>query len=656
MGAMFGLRAKQLQRQLHNFIEKTQNDEVREFAKYIFVFIFGSEFYSDNPDKKSLLDSIFETLNQDESIGRIFANSVSLLATDEITEQTFYQLFALTIFGNSLINSLLISTKEPSNNDKNISQIPFIDKKKIPELKEFIKNLRKEKNESINSIEDILGYILKHAHQDIDQIRTFESWQQIIAYIYGSEVINQQKGAKELENLNVKELLLRLKYEGPLISSIFDRYDGILSFSMSLLTILSGTNYSQEYAGELNQILESVGSSSRITLIQQRLRKNVDQRAIALEEMREIKDAALKRINSRSLPIPPKAIEQFFMILTRIPFFEIQFEGLPKFEKLPGTQELFSNPQLSQIKDQFLFIYDSYRTNISELYRTLKELNDFLDSTIKRANTVTAALMAKGLQAALPIQDVERCERVGIRLKEIIATSSAAKMQIPPEFIDLKQNLLQKFQQLWEPIQSALKRKANEEKSITSLDPSQKIFQEMFNTMDQIIEEFSTKRVFNGYAEEVILASRILASLNETLTNFEVIFQPIEQVPYNSSSIVTLFPVLRQLSEIFLQFKKIGLLALMINELTKKLVILNREFVFQIGLDPVFIENPYALRDLIINFPKIIKREAQQKLITSDVEQDKLNVYAIIVESLVGLSEISIEDRQLIKKYSEITM
>ena len=100
---------------------------------------------------------------------------------------------------------------------------------------------------------------------------------------------------RQIEHINIKELLYVSELQGPLIQIIFDQYDGLLTYTMSLLTMISGTEYETSFKTRLNSILESLGTSTQIILLQQRLLKSIERKSTTEDRINQFKNEFIKK-------------------------------------------------------------------------------------------------------------------------------------------------------------------------------------------------------------------------------------------------------------------------------------------------------------------------------------------------------------------------
>jgi hypothetical protein len=291
-----------------------------------------------------------------------------------------------------------------------------------------------------------------------------------------------------------------------------------------------------------------------------------------------------------------------------------------------------------------------------ELHSTLHELWDFFDSIIKNVNQITADLFSKGFQATIPACDVEDCEKAGIHLKNITATSSTMKINISEEYYDTKLKLLRKYEEDWNQLRSLLENKSKEELSMTILESDQRVFTEILSLLEQLNQECSNRNVFDGYKEEVVLAARILYTIDSIINEILTLFQPLQQSPMNSDNLMDFMPILQELSPKIDQIRNLNNLVNLISEISKKIWVINKEFALKFGEDPIYIQDPNQLTELLQDTPNILKRESMQRIISQESKNTKMDVYNILTNLIAKLIEIPLEDRQLLVPQSEIQL
>ena len=110
--------------------------------------------------------------------------------------------------------------------------------------------------------------------------------------------------------------------------------------------------------------------------------------------------------------------------------------------------------------------------------------------------------------------------------------------------------------------------------------------------MGNLVESLRSSGTINGHREEIILSCRILTSMNR---QFRLIMAEIE--PYRKRNLTKdnyshFYDMINRIWPTYTDIQILGNVALIVNNLTKKLWSLNKEYVAKIGLNPSYLENP----------------------------------------------------------------
>ncbi|MHA1612512.1 MAG: hypothetical protein ACTSVZ_13555, partial [Promethearchaeota archaeon] len=100
--------------------------------------------------------------------------------------------------------------------------------------------------------------------------------------------------------------------------------------------------------------------------------------------------------------------------------------------------------------------------------------------------------------------------------------------------------------------------------------------------------------------------------------------------------------------------KAIQKVSLVLNELTKNLWQLNRDFVLQVGEEAKFLVDPDQIVEMIAEIPKTLKKEFIQKFITREDRQTKMDYYSTVLEIIEKLKEIPLDERNLILPFEQV--
>ncbi len=64
------------------------------------------------------------------------------------------------------------------------------------------------------------NFFYEHAKSDFAKLQPIETWNGLLGYIFGVDIEDTSRGAKKIENINIKELLLMSQLKGPLVEEI----------------------------------------------------------------------------------------------------------------------------------------------------------------------------------------------------------------------------------------------------------------------------------------------------------------------------------------------------------------------------------------------------------------------------------------------------
>jgi hypothetical protein len=647
---MLNMRINQLKRNVIPFISTISDPYTKEFAESVMNLAFG-DLQSGSTSTSALIVRLYDILSQIDILGQIFSRILSKIAAETASNTLFFQLNSLILFSSYIIPAL---SENPPGNAFDPAQEYRLSPQKFNALQEDIRSLKKSQNQKITSMEGLLQYMVENAEPKNPDFIAATNWTGLLSFIFGVDANDEAQGVKELEQINIKELLLSEEVAGPFIDEIFQKYDGLLVYSMSLLTMLSGTKYSNEFNEPLGKLLDSLGTSSQTVMLQSRLTKNFAHIKPFADEIMDIQNKMVKRVQDESIEVPLLQITTFFHQLNRLKAMDKKPLNTVPLKYLTGYESIFSTQALSMFEFHIQKTWNLYNEAFGDLINSLNDLNVFYESIIKRANVITADLFSKGFQAAIPLLDVEVCEKAGIHLKNITATSSTMKINIPDEYLDKKMKLLRLFDTAWKHLKEALTRKCVEEQAMVCVDSDLKLFSEICAAMDFIINEWNARAVFSGYGEEVVFAGRVLYSSLKIFENMLVAITPIEKIAVTKDNLNDFLPVIGELSQNFAKIKNLAEVVVIINSITKNLWLLNREYVLKVTVDPEYFHNPASIKDLIKNIPKIMETEYRQRLIPLELKTGKIKVYDQLIKNIGELEAIGEEKRDLLVQFQEI--
>lgn len=592
---------------------------------------------------------LYQHLNQINLLGQIYSRAISKMASDEISDEIYYKIQSLGIFMDLIIIAI---SEHPLEFPLDISQKIELKPEKFTNLQEQIRPIKKMRNNSLTTIEHILEYILKNSKEYYNDFSQFLSWEQLVSFVFGTDISDKTKGAKKIEHVNIKEQILSNNLQGPLIIEISQKYDGLIAYTMSLLTMVSTTDHSDEFNGRLNKILEKLGSSTQITLLQSRLLKTMKRRDTKDEDIKDLHQKIIEDCKTSSMNCEIDKIEKILSEF-HFPKLDLGLKHLAALKDIENFNEIFTSENFLSYFRKLKIIWQEYDDIFQELYATLEDLLDFFNSIIKTTNKITADLFSRGFQASIPLYDIETCERAGIHIKNIAATSSNLKTQVSDKSNDMKSKLLRKMEKEWKDLEKILEKKGMEEDTVTNIGIEDKVFTEFLKLFQKAFNIMNQNKVFSGYREEVYIASRIMYSIVNVLKNVMDLITPIKDLRFNTENMDVYKPIIYALHQYIEKSKALLEFIILISNLSKQLWQLNREYVMLIGEDTDYILSPEKIEELIKDIPTIIKREFQQRLITSEKRKEKQEYYTELMKNITILKKIPIQQRMWLLPCSE---
>ena len=635
------MRLNQLKRTVSSLSSSTDDHQVRLLSNQLLEQYFTTE---------NIFGRIYEKLNQINFLGQIYARMASLLVNEDITDALIYKLYGMIKIGKIIIIEL--SVKDLSLPIDYTLPIK-ISQSNFEALQDEIKTFKKNENHKITNFEGVFKYLINEAPQLYKQLNTIKTFSNLLGLVFG--VDDQEKESiKQIEHINIKELLFISELTGELIHKIFNQYDGLLTYTMSLFTMLSKTEYESKFKPLLNSILESLGTSTQIILLQQRLLKSIEKKRINNKQQARLKNEIVNKLMELGVQLEEETLEKIFNFLDQP--YEMQLLGVNKVElaECGEITTLFSNSSLILFKGQIITFWDEKYEIAFEFSGTLQKITKFFESIIRKTNTITADLFAKGFRAAIPLYDVNTCEKTGIHLKDITATSSTQKINISDLYFDTNLRLYRLYESNWMELKRIVKQKAQEEQAIQSLSEKNRIFSQIYSGLEVMIVQWSADRVFNGRSEEVVIASRILFSVVQLLQQMWNAVIPFRGELLSNETLSDFQRVSEMLREYWIRFQRIYRLSLIINKIGRNIWYLNRELVITVGEEEKYFKHPETIQELIADIPNVLKQEYRQKLITKEIRLQKNDIYNELLANIEELSIIPAEDRDLLMGFQII--
>ncbi len=638
---MFSIRSNQLKRFISSLASSTENEKVRLLSNQLLEHYFSAE---------NKFGGIYENLKQINFLSQIYARMGSLLVTEDITDALIYKLYGMIKIGEIIIIKLSVEDLSLPIDYAlpiNISQA------NLEALKDEIKTFKKNENRKITNFEGVFKYIINEAPHLYNQLKTAKTFSNLLGIVFGVEDQLKDK-IRQIEHINIKELLFMSELTGELIHKIFNQYDGLLTYTMSLLTMLCKTEYESKFKSQLNSILEALSTSTQIILLQQRLLKSIELKKVNDDQQAQLKVEIINKSLELKMELGVETLEKIFNFLGQP--YEIQLLGVNKVElaECGEMTTVFSNSGLILIKAQIIDLWDEKYEITHEFSGTLQKITAYFESIIRKTNTITADLFAKGFRAAIPLYDVEICEKAGIHLKDITATSSTQKINISDIYFDTKLKLYRLYESDWTELKRIIKQKTREEQAIQSLSERNRIFSQIYNGLEEMTVQWSVEAIFTGRSEEVVIASRILFIVIQLLQQMWNAIIPFKKDLLSNETLSEFQRTSEMLREYWNRFQKLYALSLIINQIGKRIWYLNREFVITIGEDEKYFKHPEMIHELIADIPKVLKQEYQQKLITKEIRQQKMDIYNQLLTNIKELSNIPTENREILMDFQII--
>ncbi len=629
------IQIKRMQKKMKECINSTEQSasdisvEDMNTLKNIYFMTFPEENCTSN--SQNSLEQIYNKIEKDPLFSPIFARIISQLSNLDFEKGLFYKIDVFLKFGSLIL-------KEISENDK-------IETKKSELLMEKFRNFQKnrESKEKISSFQNFTELLLKRAEKEYEIIKKIDSIDDLFKYIFGIEA--EKKEVKKIEFINVKELLLMYNLRGSLIQDIIQKYDGTITFVVSGLTMITNSVYAEEFKPRLEKILEILGSSSQILILQNRLKNNFELYNKIIQEIIKIK------LDLANFNIKGEILDRFFDDLFPPIVFDVDKPlGKIPMDKLtlnPQFSEIFQNKETYELRKLVIENFKQYQTTISELYDAIRDIDDFFKGLIRNINEITRDLLSKGFQSFLPMKDIQACEDAEINIKELCATSSTLKVAIPEEIFHKKILLQREFEDLELKIRRLLEIKVNEENQWA--EPKSRYFEPILKDFNFILQNWHANQVINGYKEEVYFQARVLAS---TLNFMKPIHSKLVEIR-NILVIRNFFnektEILRVISENFTNLKKLSVLVEIANKLLKKLWGLSRALPTSVAKNPEYFKNPESIKALIVEIPMRLKMEKAQKLISKEIFDSKNEVLENVNALIKSLSELPPYDLSLLE-------
>src|SRR6056297_3498529 len=183
---MFSIRIKQLERRLSDYD-------------------YGG---AEAPEELvSELKRLYNILDQVNVLGQIFSRNVSQLAVEEVSEEILKKIKILIHLGQLVlikISDETCGTSFPIDDYSNLK----IDKKEFKFIQNDLRSMKKNKNKSITNFERFIDYLISNVDNRYNKIKSISNFDGLLEHVFGVKLDDGSCEPNEIENINVKELLL----------------------------------------------------------------------------------------------------------------------------------------------------------------------------------------------------------------------------------------------------------------------------------------------------------------------------------------------------------------------------------------------------------------------------------------------------------------
>lgn len=162
----------------------------------------------------------------------------------------------------------------------------------------------------------------------------------------------------------------------------------------------------------------------------------------------------------------------------------------------------------------------------------------------------------------------------------------------------------------------------------------------------------SRLNIINGYREEVVLTARILGTYSRFLSLLQDHLFPFLKNPITSDNISEYLTVMQAWNATMEELKTFSSMILIINDISKKLWHLKKEWVMELGENQDLILYPHKMAEKISTIPNTLKTEMQQRLITAQLRKVRMEIYTSVVALLTQLEKYPLEQREWLTPYS----
>lgn len=649
---LFGLA--RFQKRVHEYVDanlarlylpfKGHVESARHVATLL-VDLLGKE---DSPGLLERADTLFQDAPE---LNQVISRELRKLMSEELVPAMLLKVAAMGVFARVVLAAF--------GGEENF------DPRAVGDKAEWINTLQKNQNARIVTFRGILTYLVEGAPEHGREILGIEDFPGLIEHVYGISLA-EDKGVKEFKETGPRELIMEYQLEGALPRAILEKFSGLITYSMSILTMVSGHPELQKYAEALDSTLSALGTGTQVTIFSQRLSRALEDRADAAQQMDAVWAGFLEKAETRGIPV-----KNLTKILHNYPT-ERQFDGIIPVEdsteeKTAIRQFLLAIPKalhvghfIPDIKrvEQFMRAINARNREISLV---LSDFHAFLDGLIKKVNQLTSELFARGFKARLPVQDVEQCEAAGIHLHTIVDSATCGG-SFDDILYDEKVRLIREFDRLELRVKKALGRRSQEEQ-LAIKNPEKQALTRVARVLRQTRAKWEGQGYFEARSEEILYLLRVLTSVNALWRAVHVELGTIEDVtkgiPLNKGLLQTnraLKATIESLQERARDVEAFDALLDILKPLSHHLVEVNPMYSHLFMKDPEYLADPETLETFLEPTPATLKRELAQRLYTKERYDTKVASFAQVQALLEELKALPSTTRGLLKVVDEETL
>ncbi|MHA1730513.1 MAG: hypothetical protein ACTSU5_01140 [Promethearchaeota archaeon] len=507
------------------------------------------------------------------------------------------------------------------------------DPSKAKTLSEDIRSMKKNANQRVVSLAGILDVLTKRARERIRDLAGIGTdLDNLLELVYGVKR-DGNGGAEQFKATGPRELILEYGLRGELPERILAQFSGIVTYSMSILTMVSGSGNPefQVYVDQLNKLLGTLGEGTQATIFSQRLSRLLVRRSKLKDELEAAWAKLVETAAAQGIELG-SAGSELRRLAADPPFDAAKGPGngiggehgadvVPTFtSSLPSAcRAPRLLPDTKKVEQLLLGIHQQNQ----ELSLVLRDFGSFIGDLVDKVNRITAELFARGFKARLPVQDVEECEAAGIHLKNIVDSSETGRFQVDDYYFDQKIKMIRAYDDIVGKVLKSLETRVREEEVVLHGEPG--VLGGVLRRFREVSTRWQAEGVLDGASEEVLLTIRLLASATAIWSRLHVelgrLNDYLGNVPLNRVFLEgdeSVGVILRKMARLAGRLESLDSLAGVLKAISGHLRGVNPSFPFIFAEDVGYVRDPAKFRGFLEGVPGDLKRQAAQRVITRD--------------------------------------